>query len=283
VIRASVAGMAICCALMPRAAATGAGVAQPPTFSAQDQLSAARALCGNVTRGSATSNMGPKPETVNGFLSPDKQTLYVELLSAPFDVNGAARRLVVFGGHLVEDGEIDHGEAMQTDIAAGVYERRGSSWTLVTKSAELTAVGINGMDPAVELTRLGARRYALLIRHVNWNRGSGMTHVTIYEPAGAAFAERLDVAVSADDCGSKDPCFTYEGKLTLDERSASDPFDLRLAIGGTYRGANGRVTKVPAGGLTFRFSGDGYTPLLTTPALRALWQAMQAPWGAPSP
>jgi hypothetical protein len=66
--------------LAPAVAAAGQG-ARPPTFSASDQLTAAKALCGDVSRGTVKDTIGGTPEVVKGFVAADKRSICIELLS----------------------------------------------------------------------------------------------------------------------------------------------------------------------------------------------------------
>jgi hypothetical protein len=263
----------------------GGQARKPAAFTAADQLKMARTLCGAAERGTAIDDISGSKDTVSGFLSEDGKTIYVELLSKDYEVGGVARHVIVFGGHFVEDGTIDSSEGAHADICVGVLEHRAAKWTPIAHRGSLTETGFNGRDPAVALQSIGADRHVLEITESLWNRGSGMTVVTLYEPIGGpkggSFNELVSAATSADDCGSGERCFTYEGSLTY--APATDPAaarDLHLLLKGTYRNGAGRIVKIPAGPLVLRLSKDGtYAPVSQTPDTRALWTAIQSPWG----
>jgi hypothetical protein len=268
-----IAAMAIVAAATA-AAATAMPSAQPRTFSKDDQLRMARELCGAVKRGTAIDDIAT-PETLSGFLTADGETFYVELLSETYEEQGVARHVIAFGGHqMVEDGKIFTGQAGQTVVCAGVLESRGGAWSVKTRDAELAESGFNGRDPHISLERIGAQRRVLRIDQTQWNAGSSMTLVTLYEPDGERFKERLSVATAADDCGSGEPCFTWEG--TLVPSTGKDDLELRLK--GSYRNDAGRIVKMPPAPLILRLTDGAYAPLSRTAATQALWKAVQSPW-----
>lgn len=255
----------------------------PPAFTASDQLAAVRAVCGAAKRGTATDNISTPAETVSGFVSADGRTLYMELLSASYEVGGVARHAVVFGGHYVEDGTIDSSQGATTEICAAVLERRGGKWTPVMREPSLTETGFNGRNPSVALQTIATDRHVIEITQSLWNSGSAMTVVTLYEPEGTGFKEVLSAATAADDCGAGEKCFRFEGSLAYAPAPAPrDPAaakDLHLILTGTYRNEAGRIVKIPAGPLVLRLTNGTYAPVSRTPATQALWKAVQSPWG----
>jgi len=253
--------------------------ARPPAFSAADQLAAAKALCGDVSRGTVKDDLAGTPETVKGFVSADKHSICVELLSASYAERGVTKHVIVFGDHYVDDeGVLDSGQGQQTTLHAAMFERRGGKWTATLQQAEITQTGFNGRDPGVALKKIGDDRHAFEVGEVLWNAGSSAESVSLYEPRAREFAEILRVATSADDCGQHEKCFKYESTLAYDEASNPKAFDITLALKGTYRNRAGRILAVPAAPLVFRFANGKYAPVLTTAALRAVWEAIQSPW-----
>jgi hypothetical protein len=255
-------------------------VAQPPlpAFSADAQLRAARALCGEVTRGTASDTLTSTTDTVSGFLSSAGDTLYVELLSTSYWERDVAKHIIVFGGHYVENGLLDTGESASTEVWVGVFEARGGTWVLASKGAPLADVGFNGRNPDVTLVELGRDRHGIAAAFGLWSSGNSMTRLTLYEPQGQTFGELLNVATEANDCGREGPCFSFEGRLLYTVPADVEARDLRLAIRGTYRNRAGKIVKVPAAPLVFRFSGGKYAPLLDTAAHQALWAGIKTPW-----
>lgn len=264
-------------------ATRAAQAAKAPAFTKADQLRLVRTLCGATRRGTATDDLTAPAETVDGFLTPDGSTLFVELLSTEYVERNVTKRALVFGGHLVVDGTIDSGEASRTDVCAGVLEVRGGKWTPVSRAKSLAETGFNGRNPEVTLQAIGADRHVLQITQGLWNSGSSMTFVTLYEPEGQAFAERLSVATSADDCGSEPPCFRYEGTLAIDPSAAAAPGpagvpDIQLQLKGTYRNEDGKVVKIPAAPLALRLTNGAYAPVSSTTTTLAFWTMVQSPW-----
>ena len=266
----------IVCLLPVAQPANGQGAG--PSFSATHELTAVRELCGAADRGSAEDSLSGTPETVTGFLTKEGTTLYVPLLSASYSEASAARHMVVFAGHYVEDGQIDSSEGAHASLCAGVLEWRGGTWVLVTRAPELTETGFNGRDPDVKLLQLGERRYGLQVTESLWNHGSAMTAASLYEPVAASFKAVFSAPTSADDCGAGKPCFEFEGTLETDPRSDAGAYDLRLSLKGTYRNAAGRVVRIPPQPLIFSASNGTYSLRDGAPALRAVWQAVQQPW-----
>jgi hypothetical protein len=250
-----------------------------PAFSAGDQLAAAKALCGNVARGTVKDTIGGDPEIVKGFVGSDHRSICIELLSVSYAERGASRHVVFFGEHYVdEDGVLDSGQGAHATLHAALFEHRGGTWTMVIKQTELAETGFNGRDPAVALRKTGADRHAVEVIQSLWNAGSSATSASLYEPAGQEFAEILDVSPSANDCGQHDKCFEYDGTIAYDEASDPKAFDITLTLKGTYRNANGRIVKVPAAPLVFRFANGKYAPVIKDAATRALWEGIQSPW-----
>ena len=128
--------------------AVRAGAQEPrlPSFSANDQLAAAKALCGDVSRGTVKDDLAGTPEVVKGFVGADKQSICIELLSASYTERGITKHVIVFGEHYVEDGVLDSGQGAHATLHAGMLERRGSTWTMTLKQTELAETGFNGRD-----------------------------------------------------------------------------------------------------------------------------------------
>jgi len=263
------------------AAAVPAFAQEPklPAFSAADQLGAAKALCGDVSRGTVKDNLSGTPETVKGFVSADKHSICVELLSASYAERGVTRHVIVFGDHYVDDeGVLDSGQGQQTTVHAAMFEHRGGKWTATLKQTELTQTGFNGRDPGVTLRKIGGDRHAVEVGESLWNAGSSAESLALYEPVAGEFAEILRVGTSADDCGQHEKCFKFDGTLAYDEASNPKTFDITLALKGTYRNRAGRILTVPAAPFVLRFANGKYAPVLATAALRAAWEAIQSPW-----
>jgi len=256
-------------------------VAQQPTlpaFSANDQLAAAKALCGDVSRGTVKDDLAGTPEVVKGFVGADKQSICIELLSASYTERGITKHVIVFGEHYVEDGVLDSGQGAHATLHAGMLERRGTRWTMTLEHTELAETGFNGRDPGVALKKIGEDRHAIEVGQTLWNAGSSASSVSLFEPTAREFAEILSVTTDADDCGQHEKCFTYESTLAYDEASNPKGFDITLRLKGTYRNSAGRIVNVPAAPLVFRFGNGQYAPVLTTAAMRDVWKAMQSPW-----
>jgi hypothetical protein len=249
-----------------------------PVFSLADQTAAVNAVCGPVERSTAIDDIVRPADTVTGFLSADKSTFWMELLSVTYLESGTPRHMVVFGGHGFENDTIDTGEATQTRVAAGLLEYRRDGWRLVARDPALAETGFNGRNPHVALQDVGENRHVIEVGEGLWDRGSGLSMATLYEPVGSGFRQLLRVAESADDCGTKDPCFTFKGMLVYDPKSNPAGFDLRLLLKGTYRNANGKVVRVPAEPLVFKWANGAYAPVLRNAGLRGLWEAVKSPW-----
>jgi hypothetical protein len=248
---------------------------QPRTFSKADQLRMARELCGAAKRATAIDDIAGTPETLSGFLTADGAMFYVELLSETYEESRVARHVIAFGGHqMAEDGKIFTGQAGQTVVCAGVLESRGGAWSVKTQDAALTESGFNGRDPHISIEKIGAQRRVLRIDQTEWNAGSSMTHVTLFELDGDGFKELVSVSTDADDCGAGEPCFKWEGSLV--PSTAQDELELRLK--GSYRNDAGRIVKIPAAPLILRLTDGAYAPLSKTAATQALWKAVQSPW-----
>src|SRR5262245_9060560 len=137
--------------LTPAVLAVPAVAQEPvrPSFPAGDQLAAATALCGDVSRGTVNDDIGGTPEVVKGFVAADKRSICIELLSAGYAERGVARQVIVFGEHYVDDeGVLDSGQGARATLHAGIFERRGGKWALALKQTELAETGFNGRDPA---------------------------------------------------------------------------------------------------------------------------------------
>lgn len=250
-----------------------------PTFSANDQLAAAKALCGDVSRGTVKDNIGLTPEDIKGFVAANKHSICVELLSASYAERGVTKHVIVFGEHYVDDeGVLDSGQGERATLHAAMFEHRSGKWTTMLKQTELAQTGFNGRDPAVALKKIGEDRHAFEIVELLWNAGSAGAGLSLYEPVAGAFAEILNISTSADDCGQHERCFKYESTLTYDEASNPNAFDLKLTLKGTYRNRAGRILTVPSAPFVFRFANGKYAPVLTTAARRAVWEATQSPW-----
>jgi len=175
---------------------------------------------------------------------------------------------------------MDDGEAAQAEIFAGVMEFSNGKWQMTSKGAPLTSTGFNGRDPAVALRKIGGDRHALELRSNLWNEGRSVSVVDLYDLRGAAPAELLHAVTDADDCGRSDSCFAFEGAFKIDPKPGAATYDAKLELKGSYRKATGRVGPVPTNApIVFRLVNGAYTPVLTTPARRALWEALQFPWG----
>jgi len=253
--------------------------AGPPMFSANDQLAAAKALCGDVSRGTVKDDLSGTPEIVKGFVAADKHSICIELLSAGYAERGSTKHLIVFGEHYVDDeGVLDSGQGAHATLHAAVLEPRGGTWAVTLKQTELAEAGFNGRDPGVTLRTIGADRHAFEVAESLWNAGSSAESLSLYEPVAGEFAEILNIWTSADDCGQHETCFKYESTITYDEASSPKVFDIKLAFTGTYRNRAGRIFKVPDAPIVFRFANGTYAPVLRTATARAAWEAMQSPW-----
>lgn len=259
------------------AAATAAlAAAQPPAFSKADQLKAARELCGAAKRATALDDIGRTPEKLSGFMTADDATFYVELLSKSYEDGGVTRHAIAFGGHeMAEEGKIFTHQAAMTVVCAGMLEWRKGAWSVTARDAELIESGFNGRDPNVTLDTIGTPGHTVLrVEQSEWNAGSSLTNVTLYEPSGDGFRELVSVATEADDCGSGDPCFKWEG--TLVPSAEKDELELRLK--GSYRNEAGKIVKISAAPVRLGIVDGAYVPLAKTAAVQALWKALQSPW-----
>lgn len=265
--------------LLASAVAAAGQDARPPMFSASDQLAAAKALCGDVSRGTVKDGLSGAPTVVKGFVAADKHSICIELLSAGYAERGAMKHLVVFGEHDVDDeGLLDSGQGAGATLHAAVFEQRAGKWAVTLKQTELAEAGFNGRDPAVTLRTIGVDRHAFEVVQGLWNAGSSAESLSLYEPGARGFVKILNISTSADDCGQHETCFKYESRITYDEASGPNAFDITLAFKGTYRSRAGRVVNVPATPIVLRFANGKYAPVLTTTAVRAAWEAMQSPW-----
>jgi len=251
----------------------------PPAFTDRDRLAAATALCGGVTAGTARDEFGGRSRSTPGFVTQDKSTVCVELLAAPFRQAGKSQQLIVLGGHRVAGGVIDHGQNAQTDVHVGVLEFRGGKWQMTSKGASLTKTGYSGRNPAAALREIGGDRHALELRSNLWSDGRSVSVVGLYDLRGAAPVELLNVVTDADDCALIESCFAFEGAFRIDAKPGTAAYEGSLALTGTYRDSQGRIIPLPAdASFAFRLINGAYTPVLTTPARRALWNAIQSPW-----
>jgi hypothetical protein len=251
----------------------------PPAFTDRDRLAAATALCGGGSAGPAPDEFGGRSQSTPGFVTQDKSTVCVELLAVPFRQAGRSQQLIVLGGHRVAGGVIDHGLTAQTDIYVGVLEFRAGRWQLTSKGASLTKTGYSGRNPAAALRRIGVDRHALELRSNLWSDGRSVSVVGLYDLRGAAPAELLNVVTDADDCALNESCFAFEGAFKIDAKPGTAAYDAKLDLKGTYRDPEGRIAPLPANAsFVFRLVNGAYTPVLTTPARRALWNALQSPW-----
>src|SRR5262249_23456908 len=242
-------------------------------------LAAAKALCGDVSRGTVKDNIGLTPEDIKGFVAANKHSICVELLSASYAERGVTKHVIVFGEHHVDDeGVLDSGQGERATLHAAMFEHRSGKWTTMLKQTELAQTGFNGRDPAVALRKIGEDRHAFEVVELLWNAGSSGEGLSLYEPTAREFAEILNISTGADDCGQHEKCFKYESTLTYDETSNPKAFDLKLTLKGTYRNRAGRILNVPAAPFVFRFTSGKYAPVLTTAAMRAVWGAVQSPW-----
>jgi len=250
----------------------------PPAFTERDRAAAITALAGAVTAGTARDEIST-PRTVKGFLTPDKSTIYVELLAAAFRQAGVSRHLIVLGGHRVENGVIDYRLPAQTEIFLGVSEFRNGRWQMTSKGAPLTSTGFNGRDPVAALRKIGSDRHALELQSNLWNQGNSLSLVDLYDLRGTQPAELLRVVTDADDCGFSDSCFAFAGALRIDPKPGALAYEATLELSGTYRNDTGGFAGIPGNApFVLRLVNGTYTPLLTTPARRALWSALQSPW-----
>ena len=89
----------------------------------------------------------------------------------------------------------------------------------------------------------------------------------------------LRVLTAATDCGFSDGCFACEGALTILAKPGAAAYDASLDPSGTFRTASGGCAGIPPGlGFVLRLVDRTYTPVLATPARRALREALQFPW-----
>lgn len=253
--------------------------AQTAPFAERDRLEAITALAGRVTAGTARDEIGSRPTTVTGFLTADKSTIYVQILAATFRQAGRSRHLMVLAGHRVNAGVIDYRLAAQAQIRVGVSEFRNGRWQMTATAAPLTQTGYNGRDPVAALRRIGSDRHALELRSNLWSEGSSLSVVTLYDLRGTQPAELLHVVTDADDCGRADSCFSFAGTFTIAPRPGALAYDATLELNGTYRTASGGFAGIPANApFVLKLVNGTYTPVLLTPARRALWNAVQSPW-----
>lgn len=251
----------------------------PPAFTDRDRLAAATALCGGVTAGTARDEFGGRQKTTPGFLTQDKSAICVPLLAASFRQAGRARQLIVLGRHRVDAGVIDHREAARTDVYAGVLESRNGRWQMMSKGAPLATTGFDGRDPVAALRRIGGDRHALELRSNLWSDGRSVSIVGLYDLRGTEPATLLHVVTDADDCALDESCFAFEGAFSIDAGPGTAAYDAKLELSGTYRNEEGRISPLPANAsFVFRLVNGAYTPVLSTPARRALWNALQSPW-----
>jgi hypothetical protein len=214
-----------------------------------------------------------------GFLTQNKSSICVELLAAAFRQAGRSQQLIVLGGHRVAGGVIDHGPTAQTDIHVGVLEFRGGRWQMTSKAVSLTSTGYSGRNPAASLRRIGGDRHALELRSNLWSDGRSVSVVGLYDLRGTAPAELLNVVTDADDCALNESCFAFEGAFSIDPKPGIPAYEAKLELKGNYRDTEGRIVPLPANApFVFRLVNGIYTPVLTTPARRALWNAVQSPW-----
>jgi hypothetical protein len=261
-------------------AAAAAQPSKPPVFSKGDQLKVVREVCGAAKAASVVDDIST-PETVHGFITADDGMFYVELLSESYEVRKTVGHAIVFGGHqLTDENKISSHEAARTTVCATLLEFRGGKWTVSAREASLAETGFNGRDPQVTLMAIGAERRALRIQQGQWHSGSSMTIDSLYEQEAAGIREILSVATEADDCGSGEPCFKWEGTLAASSALApgGERVDLELRLKGTYRNGAGRIVKLPAQPMVLRFVDGAYTPVGRTTAVQALWKILQSPW-----
>ena len=255
------------------------GAQAPPAFTERDRIAAISALSGGVTAGTARDEIGSTPKTVTGFLTPDKSTIYVQLLATTFRQGGRSQHLIVLAGHSVDAGVMDYRQAAQAEIFVGVSEFRNGRWQMTSKGAPLATTGFNGRNPVVALRKIGGDRHALELQSNLWSEGSSLSIVNLYDLRGAEPAELLRVVTDADDCGLSDSCFSFQGAFRIDPKPGALTYDARLELTGTYRSAAGGFGGIPANApFVLKLVNGTYTPVLTTPARRALWQAVQSPW-----
>jgi hypothetical protein len=256
------------------------GAQSPPAFTERDRTAAITELCGRVAAGTAKDDSTRPSKTVKGFLTPDKSTIYVELLAAAFVQGGRSKHLIVLGGHGVHDGVIDEIGPARVEIFVGVLEFQSGRWRMASKGSPLTETGFNGRDPVVALRKISGSRHVLDVRSGLWSEGSSQSVLDLYDLGGAvpAPAKLLHVVTAADDCGLSDSCFAFEGTFAIDAKPGAAAYDARLLLNGTYRNADGGISTIPANApFVFTLKNGRYTPVLSTPARRALWDAVQSP------
>jgi hypothetical protein len=257
-----------------------AGAQTPPAFTERDRVAAIAALSGNVTAGTARDEFGGTSKTIQGFVTQDRSTIYVQLLAAAFRQSGRSQHLIVLGGHSLDSGVIANSEAAQARIYAGVLELRNGRWQMTSKGTPLTTTGFNGRNPEVALRKIGGDRHALELRSHLWSEGRSVSVVDLYDLRDAAPATLLHAVTDADDCARNESCFAFEGAFRIDAKAGAPAYHSTLELKGTYRNAEGRITPLPANAsFVFRLVNGAYTPVLSTPARRALWEAVQFPWG----
>ena len=250
-----------------------------PAFTERDRLAAITALAGRVTAGTARDGLGGTPTTINGFVTAGHTAIYVELLSATFRQAGRSQHLLVLGRHPVNAGAIDHRLTTQTDVFVGVSEFRNGRWEMTSKGAPVATTGFSGRDPVAVLRKIGSDRHALELQSHLWSEGSSLSLVNLYDLRGTQPAELLRVVTAANDCGFSDSCFAFEGALTILAKPGAAAYDASLDLSGTFRTTSGGFAGIPASsGFVLRLVNGTYAPVLTTPARRALWQALQFPW-----
>ena len=252
----------------------------PPAFTELDRTAAITALCGRVAAGTAKDELAGTPATIKGFMTPDKSTICVELLAATFRQGGRSKHLIVLGGHRVKDAVIDDSQAAQTKIFVGVLSFQSGRWTMTSKGAPLTETGFNGRDPVVALRKIGDDRHALELRSGAWGGGTSLSFLDLYNLGGSEPVKLLHVVTDGDDCGLSDSCFQFTGTFTINAKPGAPAYDARLDLRGTYRDGEGRITRILPENVPFvlTLTNRTYAPMLSTPARRALWEAVQSSW-----
>jgi hypothetical protein len=163
-------------------------------------------------------------------------------------------------------------------VFVGVLEFQSGRWRMTSKSSPLTETGFNGRDPVVALRKIGDDRHALELRSDLWSGGSSQSVLALYDLGGAVPTELLRVVTAADDCALSDSCAAFDGTFTIDVQPGAPAYGARLILSGTYRNAAGGISTIPGSTpLVFTLRNTRYTPALTTPAQRALWEAVQSP------
>jgi hypothetical protein len=126
------------------------------------------------------------------------------------------------------------------------------------------------------LRKIGADRHALQLQSGAWSVGTSLSVVDLYDLGGSTPAALLHVVTDGDDCGLSESCFQFDGTFAIVAKPGAAAYGATLNLKGTYRNAAGGINPIPANApFIFALTNKAYTPVLSTPARRALWEAVQ--------